>query len=148
MGNYHEWGDTDFDWEALGKAEQIVNRVCNKWFRLGVHTKEKYGTLRCSVYPFDGSLHSITHPGYVYCQYPKWLWNINCSMSYWGSRRPYSWFVRLIIMFQMHVGYRLAYYIAMKKYPHIAEEICVDADYPEYIIGGKEIHDKYWETME
>jgi hypothetical protein len=146
MSNCHYWGDKDFDWEALNEAERIVRRI-TKLFRIGVHTKEKYGTLRCSVYLFDGSPHSITHPGYVYNQYPVWLWRISCNMSYWGSRRPYSWLVSAIRGLQLNVGYRLAFYVAMKKYPHIAEEICVNVDYHEYIIGGKEIHDKYWETV-
>lgn len=148
MGNYHEWGDKDFDWDALYKAEKIIRKVC-RLFRIGIHSKEKYGTLRASVYPFRGSLHDLAYPGYVYSQFPDWLWKFDClKINPFMNGFPMKYVTWTIQLFQLHVGYRLAYYIAMKKYQHIAEEICVDADYPEYIIGGQEIHDKYWSKCE
>lgn len=146
MGNYHEWGDKDFDWEALGEAERLVRRVL-RGFRIGCSTKEKYGTLRCSVYPFVGSLHSLLYPGYAYNQLPEFIRGIDDNIIEPAmTTRPLLWITEAVIAFQLHVGYRLAYWLAMRKYPHIAEEICVDADYPEYIVGGQEIHDKYWTT--
>jgi hypothetical protein len=169
---YHEWGDNDFDWKSLYKAESIIYRVC-KLFRLGCHIKEKYGSIRCSVYPFDGSLHSFLYPGYVAYQYEHWwlsktlkrrfnfdladklVWlDIYVLGSYRSDEynksifiRAYSRFVRIVQWLQMNIGYRLAYYIPMKLYPHIKDEIASQADCYEYIIGGKEIHDKYWRRV-
>lgn len=147
MGNYHDWSETEFDWKGLYEAEVLLNKIC-KIFRIGLSSKEKYGTIRTSIRLFDGSLHSLTHPGYSYSQYPNWLWRLQLDVQFKIMLNfPFKYLVTAIQLFQLNVGYRLAYYIAMMKYPHIAEEICVDADYPEYVIGGQEIHDRYWETM-
>lgn len=148
MGNYHEWGDEDFDWASLGKAERLLNRLL-KLGRIGVHTKEKYGTLRASIYFFSGTWHDILYPGYVYNQYSflreqRWYLDI----YFWPKVFYYTGLSHIIRFIQMYVFYTLAYYLVMKKYPHIKEEICVDADYPELIIGGQDIHDKYWTTFE
>jgi hypothetical protein len=145
MSTYHEWGD-DFDWEGLGNAGHIIWWLCTKIGRIGIHIKEKYGTLRCSSYFWDGSLFGLCYPGYVYNQFPKWLWNIDCSYI-----KPFVRFLKFptwIMWKYQKAIYMLAYYIAMKKYPHIREEICVDSDGYEMIIGGRKIHDKHWRTYE
>lgn len=146
MGNYHEWGDEDFDWKSLYDAERMLIKIL-KIFNIGVHSKEKYGVLRTSVYLFDGSLHHFMYPGYFYSQFPNWLWvfDINYIQPAMTSF-PLKYITKAIALFQVHVGYRLAYYLVMRKYPHIQEEICVDAQFPEAIIGGLAIHNKYWSS--
>lgn len=143
MGNYHDWSEKDFDWKGLSKAEDII-RFWFKLARIGCHSKEKYGTLRVTPYFFDGTIHTLMYPGFVYCQYnflrsQRWYLDI----YFWPKFFKYTGLGYLIYYCQIPF-YTLAYYIAMKKYPHIAEEICVDASRPELIIGGKAIHNKYW----
>lgn len=136
----HQWGDEDFDWKALDGAINIIYKTMN-FFRIGCHIKEKYGTIRTSVYFWDGDLHSLIYPGYVYSQFPSWLWKVDIRYI-----KKISCFLKLYIPIHwiQRKGYTLAYYLAMRKYPHIKEEICCDADAPELIIGGAEIHNKHW----
>ena len=143
MGNCHYWSEEDFDWKGLGEAGHIIWWLCTKIGRVGIHQKEKYGTLRVSSWFWNGSLHELIYPGYVSNQFPQWLWSFDIyyitPLIQW-LRFP-TW-----IMYQWQKFiYMLSYYIAMRKYPHIREEICVNADHPELIIGGKVIYDKYWE---
>jgi hypothetical protein len=137
---HHNWGDKDFDWDSLYKAERLMIRVF-KLFRIGAHTKEKYGAIRASVYFWDGGLHHLIWPGYVYIQNSF----INYKLDEYVIKPFTKWtgINWLGVKLQL-CGYTLAYYLAMRKYPHIREEICCDADHPEYIIGGMEIHNKYW----
>lgn len=121
---HHYWGDNTFDWASLFKAEIEIRKIV-KIARVGVHSKEKYGTLRWSFYLFDGSLHSLTHPGYVYSQYPKWLWKLNCNYSL-----P-DFIVRFVQFFQVEV-IKFAFHKVCTKYPHIVAEIIEDA--PEQLL--------------
>lgn len=138
----HYWGDEDFDWAALNKAEKII-RFWAKIGRIGMHTKEKYGTLRASTYFWDGSLHSLIYPGYVYSQFPDWLWKLDFKLR----RFIPSVLIKGVQYLQIPF-YTLGYYRAMKKFPHIKTEICVDADCPDLIIGGRKIYDKHWVKVE
>lgn len=92
--------------------------------------KEKYGTAR--VYCSFGlhQIHSITHPGYVFNQYPKWLWVLDCHYGH----RLLRLFQPLVIKWQTFI-YRLAYKKALKKFPHIKDEILGGADYRELLKG-------------
>ena len=46
---YHVWGDEDFDWEALDKAIDQGTWLMEKLGRIGVHSKEKWGSIRWSI---------------------------------------------------------------------------------------------------
>jgi hypothetical protein len=139
----HHWNDKSFDWNGLYAAERLMCKVF-RVFRIGAHTKEKWGSIRASVYFWDGGLHHLIWPGYVYVQ--------NIFIAYKLDRyviKPitrYTGLNWLGVKLQLF-GYGLAYYLAMRKYPHIKDEICYQADYPEYIIGGQEIHNKYWKSI-
>ena len=74
---HHDWSDKNFDWVSLNKAISTGDFIMTTFGRIGVHSKEKYGTARWDVYLFNGTLHSITHPGYVGSNYPKWLWKFD-----------------------------------------------------------------------
>lgn len=61
------------EWE-IGIIAEEIGSFLKKWGRVHVsQTKAKYGT--CRVYVSFGwwGLHSITHPGYAYLRFPKWL---------------------------------------------------------------------------
>lgn len=138
MGNYHEWGDKDFDWNSLYKGINLISRIL-RFARVGVHSKEKYGTARISAYFWDGSLHGLTHPSYVFSQYPKWLWDFDIMyiqpiVSKLRFHLPVQWIQKRF--------YTLAYYIAMKKYSNIQEELSCCADYPDLIIGYRKVNRK------
>ncbi len=118
----------DYELE-IGRAADEIGDFLRKWGRVNVtQTKEKYGTARvyCSLGWYD--LHSITHPGYHYSQYPNWLWLLNCRV-----------FSRIVPKFNLIVRpyhvflYRLAYKRAIRKYPHIAKAITCCADYRELL---------------
>lgn len=118
----HYWGDEDFDWNSLYKAERELYQIMTKYGRIGVHSKEKYGSLRFSIYFCDGSLHSFTHPGYVYSQYPKWLWILNCEYKILNLFLP-------IINFWQKLVLQYAFTKVCDKYPHITEEIIHDMEH-------------------
>ena len=75
----HYWGDGFKYFSDVGEAAELIGDYCRKYGRINVTTtKEKYGTSR--VYCSFGwyQMFSITHPGYVYSRYPKWLWSLDC----------------------------------------------------------------------
>ena len=47
---HHHWGDEDFDWDSLYKAETELRRIMKRYGRIGIHSKEKYGTLRFDIF--------------------------------------------------------------------------------------------------
>lgn len=127
----HSWGDSGVDWKGISDAAHYIGDGLRKWGRISVmDMKEKFGTVR--VYCHFGwyQLHSITHPGHHYCRYPPWLWHLDCS---WGSRSiPYI--SRLVEPYQKWL-YRFYYKRALRKWPHLREEILSCADYPELLKG-------------
>jgi len=126
----HYWGDEGVDWNAINDAAYEIAMDLKKW-RIQVRDwKEKYGTVRiyCSLgwYQF----HNITHPGHCFCRYPKWLWKLDCRYF----RRVFGIINRFVI--PLHIrAYRKAYKNAIKKYPHIREEILCCADWDELLKG-------------
>jgi hypothetical protein len=121
----HYWGDKTFDWNSLYEAERELRHIMIRYGRIGVHSKEKYGTLRFEIFFCDGTLHSITHPGYFRSQYPKWLWCFDLDY------RPLRFLTPLINFWQKLV-LQYAFTIVCNKYPHIRDEIINDA--PENIL--------------
>jgi hypothetical protein len=117
---FHLWGEENFDWEALYKAEQYLRKWANR-VRCGIHSKEKYGTLRVSLYPFDGTLDSLLYPGCVSIQW-KSSWMIDFDFYVCNFLSKYTPFVGWIQRLQLLVV-RWAWRRAAKKWPHIADEI-------------------------
>lgn len=126
----HMWGDKDFDWNALNEAIELTTHIMTRWGRIGFHSKEKYGTFRGATYFYSGGLHSLIYPGYVYSQFPKWLWTLEClylpTVTKWLGINWMVW------QWQKRV-YNWAYQASVKRYPHIIAEIIQAADYPELI---------------
>lgn len=128
----HRWGDEDFDWESLYHAIEEISSYFTKW-RLGNHSKEKYGTARISIYFFNGSLFELCYPGYV----SYWPWKnysklLKFDIYYVPIIFRFLGLTKLIRYFQYKV-YSRGYNLAIKKYPHIKKEILICADYPELI---------------
>lgn len=127
MHCWGEWPDELF--ADVGEAAQYIGAYLRKYGRVNVRqTKEKYGTVRVYLSLGWHQMHSITHPGYVFSQYPNWLWKLDCLYL--------SKAMRLInpLVVKYHIWlYKRAYRNAVKKWPHIRTEILCDADYLELL---------------
>lgn len=119
----HIWGDEDFDWEALDEAGNYIYKNCIRWARMGIWTKEKYGTLRISTtcaywtyWPVFGTF----YPGYAYYRWPRW-------MIKWVEYPLAKLFMKigLTSLVNKYQTWVLKHFWkkAAKKWPHIAEEI-------------------------
>lgn len=128
----HKWDDEDFDWKGLYEAEQILYKDL-KFYRVPVRDiKEKYGTLRCYTDLGWTTLHSLFYPGYMYSQFPKWLWTLDV---YYGYNIMY-WTGLWYLSYKLHCwAYRRAYAKIVEKFPHLREEILCCADYEELLVG-------------
>lgn len=140
----HEWGDKDFDWDSLYNAERDLRKIL-RFFRIGAHTKEKYGSLRASVYFWDGGLHQLIWPGAVYTQnrfiaYYLDQYLLIPAMKYTGL---------LWLGLRLHYfGYKIAYAYIMLKYSHIIDELTCNADHYELLLNGEKLKNKFWVTYE
>ena len=148
---YHEWGDESFDWSALNNAITYIDKTCTRYGRIGIHSKEKFGTHRCSGYLFDGTLHSLLYPGYVCNRMSKWMRNVDSNVIRRISR--YTGLIAVVNYYQSLV-YNYAFQQACKKWPHITDEIVSGVDgYPMIKSGifgkvdGTAIRNKYWTTL-
>jgi hypothetical protein len=118
MKTYY-WGDNSFDWNSLYKAESEIRSIL-KYGRVGIHSKEKYSTLCYSIFFCDGTLHSFIYPGYVYSQFPKWLWVFDLTYKPLRLLAP-------IIRFWQKLIVEYAFKVVCDKYPHIRDHIINDA---------------------
>jgi len=126
---HHFWGDEFPYFAEVDQAAYEIGQFCRKWGRIGVRqTKEKYGTAR--VYCSFGwyQLFSITHPGYAYSRYPKWLWVLDCRYI----SKLIAPLNKIVAPYHVFI-YRLAYKRAIKKFPLIREEIISGADWKELL---------------
>jgi hypothetical protein len=125
----HVWGDPDVDWEGINKAAEFIGKNLRRWGRVDVRDwKEKFGTVRVYCGFSFSQIHSITHPGFCFYQYPKWLWNIDCKFGY-HIVKPLNW---LFVPYQILL-YKILYNLAVEKWPHLRKEILSCADYPELL---------------
>lgn len=128
----HTWGEEDFDWEGLNKAINYID----KWFRFWRipvrQSKEKYGTARiyCGIGAYQ--IHDLTHPGHCFSRYPKWLWVLDCRYG----RHIVKWLINWWLNPLHKIVYVEIYKRAVKKYPHIKEEITCSSDYYELLEKG------------
>jgi len=127
----HAWGDEDVDWRGINEAARYIGQGLAKWGRISVRQyKEKWGTVRvyCGLGWFN--FHSITHPGYVYNRYPKWLSKIDYAIGV-----PIMKVLNgLVVPIQKRI-YRKIYANAVAKWPHLSKEILCAADYHELLEG-------------
>lgn len=125
---YHEWGDKGVDWKGIDEAATYIGHFCRTWGRLGGQAKEKYGNVR--FYASFGylSLHTLFYPGYAYVRFPKWLWRLDLSVF----TPILSVLERPFVAYQQFI-YKKAYTNALKKWPHLKEEILDEADHRELL---------------
>ena len=133
---YHDWSETDFDWKALNEAGRYLTDNCRRWARVGLWTKEKYGTLRvsttCAFTCEYSPIYSLVKPGYAYYRWPVWFRQyidrpVGKALNLLGV-------LRLINKYQMWTLKRF-WLKAAEKWPHIKDEILDEYDSyfdPEY----------------
>jgi len=144
MGNYHEWGSEFKYFEDVENVASEIGDYCCKWGRIPVRqTKEKYGTVR--VYSGWGieNLFWFVKPNYCFYQWSQKIRSFDNAIFgifFMLLRKPIFAWQRFI--------YNKAYQMAVKKYPHIREEILTDADWPEYIDGNDDIMEQNWRILD
>lgn len=126
----HKWGDSNVDWAGIENAATFIHNYCVKWARLGGDFKEKYGTVRFYA-NFGLSLHSLIYPGYQRSMFSTWLWRADI---YYISPVLNKLFGRIFFKWQSTV-YRKSYKLAIKKWPHLKNEIINGADHKEFLEG-------------
>lgn len=136
----HDWGDETFDWKSLYNAERDLVKIL-RFFRIGVHSKEKYGTLRASIYFWDGGLHNLIWPGYVYVQNRFLYFKLDRYVI--KPIMKYTGLLNLGVRIQKF-GYRLAYAYIILKYSHIVDELTCNADHYELLWNGEKLENKFW----
>lgn len=125
----HQWGDKNVDWNGIESAASYLGSYCRRWGRFGGQTKEKFGTVRFYAHFGSLSLHTIIYPGYYYSQFPTWLWKLD--IKFIGPILN-KLFGKIFFSWQKFI-YNKAYQNALKKWPHLKEEILCCADHPEFI---------------
>lgn len=142
----HYWGDGFEYFSDAEKAADYIGDFCVKWGRIPVtQTKEKYGTVRvyCTLGTIWG-LHGLLKPNYCYYQWPKWTREINSFFE-----KVFNKFSFIIFPYHKFI-YNMAYWNALKKWPHIRGEILCCADHLKYIKGvtrveGNKTHVLDWD---
>mgnify|MGYP001588249460 CR=1 FL=1 len=139
----HLWGDETVDWGGIDAAARFIGEGLRFW-RIDVRQwKEKYGTVRvyCSFgFPW---WQSLTHPGHVWCRWPRWLDFITYAHSWYN---PFYFTLRLLnlVVIPFHVWlYKFYYRKACRKWPHLREEILRGADYYE-LLGASVTNQQIW----
>jgi len=125
----HYWGDGFPYFADVGEAAEYLGDFCKRWARFRGQTKEKYGTARFYATMGHLSLHGLIYPGYYYSQSPAWLWSLDI---YYISPALRFLFGRLYGKWCVFI-YRKAYKNAVRKWPHIRDEILHGADHLELL---------------
>ena len=136
----HNWSDDSFDWKQLDESIEMVDSFMRFWGRIGVNSKEKFGTARIYVTFWDGTLHGMVYPGYHFSQFPQWLWSFD--LKYIGPFLRWTRLQKLIFWYQRKI-YSKAYSRAIKAFPKIKIELVVAADREELIKEYKTIMAMY-----
>lgn len=126
----HCWGDKGVDWNGINDAAQYIHDYCVRWARLGGDYKEKFGTVRFYA-RFHCQLHDLIYPGYMWIVWPQFM---NLVDLYFYATRVFDP-VRSVINWWQAKVYRRAYKNAVKKWPHLRQEILCMADYDEFLNG-------------
>lgn len=140
----HQWGNESVDWAGIDAAAEFIGQGLRRWGRINVNQwKEKYGTVRvyCSLgvswWP------QLTHPGYVYLQWPRRLDFISYPRGWWNPFRWGLWLLNKIAV-PYHVWlYRRYYQEARRRWPHLAQEIYRGCDYHE-LLGARVTNHIIW----
>lgn len=147
---HHRWGDDWFEknGDDLYNAISYCMDFWKRWGRIGSHGKEKYGSFRDHPDFWDGGIHSLLYPGYVWVKFPFLYFKID-----WYIIKPFTKYTgihKLGLWYQSQV-YNYAIQKMCKKYPNIIDELVAGLDGYEMVkpgifgsINGVSIHGKYW----
>lgn len=129
----HDWSDKEIDWKGISDAASFMADYLTKWGRVPVRDhKEKYGTVRLYCSFGWSSVMDLTHPGYAWVPYKRdgLMW----KLCYSRSLMPFLFNLLSYVVRPYHIYlYRRAYKLAIKKWPHLREEILRGADWCEYL---------------
>lgn len=128
----HMWGDPDVDWHGISDAAAYIGEGLRKWGRIDVmQYKEKFGEVRVYCYIGLSMFHQLIWPGYYRSQYPfHWMWVLDIKLS-----RVLRYFNFLMVVPYHMWLYRKLYSNAVKKWPHLHDEILAAADYRDLLKG-------------
>jgi len=128
MHSYGRWPDVRF-YEVDLAAEYVGNFIA-RWGRISVHqTKEKFCTVRVYCHLGWDTLHAIIWPRRMWV-HPLWPYRLDLLFC-----RCFQPILSLISDKLQPKIYRLAYKRAIKKWPHLKEEILCCADMGELLKG-------------
>jgi len=135
----HVWGDEGVDWQGIDDAARYIGENLRRWGRIQVKDyKEKWGTVRVYCHFGCEALFWFVYPGWVYYRWPDWVMKIDRSdISYFLWRA----FERILVPYQVYV-YKAVYNKAVKRWPHLRQEILTDCDYPDLVMS-KEVQREY-----
>lgn len=122
----HYWEDIDFDWGEFHKAQSFIIKYVYRHSLCFLMCKEKYGTIRYE---------------YVFAPFTSF---------YYKSTLHKLWCQSFIVRLWTNYGWKTtvkAVYKAIEKWPQFEDELLEDLASNEKLVG-KEVHDKYWKTIE
>ena len=135
----HYWGDPSVDWEGIDAAGSYIGRNLKRYGRISVfQIKEKFGEVVVACSLGVTSLIQLTHPGYCYyAPYPKWLMLLDIYVIS-PMLAPFN----VIVMPYHKWLYRYTYKRAIRKWPHLKDEIIGGADWQDLLHGLGDENDR------
>jgi hypothetical protein len=124
----HDWADDTIDWKGINAAAHYIYHYLKRWGVPVRDYKEKYGTVRVYTgFGFERGwlMNTIFYPGHMYYRFPQWVRRIDYMI-------PIHWLNPIAVPFHMWL-YKRAYRNAIRKWPHLREEILHGADYSELL---------------
>ena len=133
MHTYGRWDDDLFN--QVNDAAYEIGTFCAKWGRINVRqTKEKFGTVRVYCSLGVDCFYGLLFPRHCWVK-PWWPYRLDLNISRW-MMPPIN---RLVFPWQKLI-YRLAYKRALRKYPHLRDEIMCCADFYDLLYGVDGYH--------
>lgn len=120
----HSWNDKWFEkyGDDLYKAQRYVTSQVKKYSACHLMSKEKFGTIRYEwIFPPGGGLF-----------YRHWYSRFWIESRLYDLWRNYGWYIT-----------KRAVYSAIKKYPHLKDELLSDLASNEGLVGA-EVYNRYW----
>lgn len=126
----HNYGDEGVNFDEIDEAGWFIGRWLRNWVRLPVmQIKEKFGTVRVYCHFGWSCFYSIWRPSHHWIS--SW-WPYRFDL--WISDFIMPLLNKVVVPIQMK-AYRWRYKKAVEKWPHLAEEILICADYPQLLYG-------------
>ena len=125
----HMWG-SDFDFMSLNLACDFFASNLQKYGRIQITgCKEKYGTMRLEWFFWDGHyqqfVHSAMYPGWLYIQYPRWMYKVDWFITAIANKSGLSW----CLSAYQRLVFNIVTVLAVKKWPHLKDEILEELDF-------------------